>query len=118
MKRKILIAEDEFISAMFIKQALETAGHQVLKTVSKGEIAIEEALHEKPDVIIMDINLSGKIKGDEAVKKIYERYNIPVIFITGYTINKDNPEWEHLNVLAVFEKPLSMKKIIDLINEI
>lgn len=83
-KNSILIVEDESIVAMGIKQKLNRLGYDVCNLVSTGEDAIKKAKEEKPDLILMDIKLKGKIDGIDAAKKIGENYNIPIIYLTAY----------------------------------
>jgi two-component system, response regulator PdtaR len=53
--------------------------------VSSGEDAIEKAGKLKPDLVLMDIKLKGKMDGIEAAGKIKYLYNIPVIYLTAYS---------------------------------
>lgn len=82
-KKRILIVEDEFITAAALKMTLERLGFEVTGTVVSGELAILAAESLMPDLILMDINLKGKINGIQAAKIIQPAYNIPVIFLTG-----------------------------------
>ncbi len=84
-KIKILIAEDEFIIAMDIKKILEKLGYEVTSYVSKGVDVISKADIEKPDLILMDIMLSGSISGIEAAEIIKSRLNIPIVYLTALT---------------------------------
>ncbi len=91
-KIKILIVEDESIVAKDIQNSLKKLGYQVSAVVNSGDKAIKEAEENRPDLILMDIMLKGKISGIEAAKEIKERFALPVIFLTAYaddnTLNK------------------------------
>ena len=76
----ILIAEDDIIIAMDLEQILKSWKYNV-KIVSSGEEAVKEAFENKPDLILMDINLKG-MNGIEAARKI-KKLSIPIIFISG-----------------------------------
>jgi CheY-like chemotaxis protein len=68
---KILVVEDELIVAADIKhQLMNDSNRTVLDLVSKGEKAIEVAITERPDVILMDIVLGTKMNGLEAAREI------------------------------------------------
>ncbi len=84
-KIKIIIAEDEFIIAMDLKKILERLGYEVTSFVSKGVDVIEKAESEKPDIILMDIMLSGSISGIEAAAVIKRKFNIPIVYLTALT---------------------------------
>ncbi|HPL17343.1 MAG TPA: response regulator [Spirochaetota bacterium] len=82
-KQTILIVEDEAITALDVQNNLKSFGFEVIGIVSNGEAAIEKAESSRPDIILMDIVLSGKIDGIAASMAIKERFNIPVIYMTG-----------------------------------
>ena len=81
---RIMIVEDESIIGMSLQTKLKNLGYEVCELVATGEQAIKEVEQQKPDLVIMDIILAGKMDGIEAVKEIQSRYDIPVIFVTGY----------------------------------
>jgi len=87
-KVKVLVVEDESIVGIDLKQTLIKLNYQVLDVVRTGEDAIKRAIEKKPDVILMDIMLGGKITGIEAVHKIKEEIDIPVIYLTAYADEK------------------------------
>ena len=72
-KAKILIAEDEPIIGIDIQNTLQNKGYDVPAVIPSGEEAVRKAEELDPDLILMDITLSGKIDGIDAVKKIRER---------------------------------------------
>jgi len=84
MGSKILVVEDERITAEDIKSGLENAGYNVPALVSTGKDAVEKAEKLKPDQVLMDIKLKGKMDGIEAAGKIKLLYDIPVIYLTAY----------------------------------
>jgi two-component system, response regulator PdtaR len=79
-EKSILIAEDDVIVAMDLEQILKSWKYNV-KSISSGEEAVKEAFENKPDLILMDINLKG-MDGIEAARKI-RKLSIPIIFISG-----------------------------------
>lgn len=83
-KINVLVVEDESIVSKDIQHSLKKLGYNVVGAASTGEKAIELAGSEKPDVILMDIMLKGKMNGIEASDNIKEAYAIPVIFLTAY----------------------------------
>lgn len=82
-KIKIMIVEDEVLVAMNTKIQLSDLGFDICELVASGEDAVKNTEREKPDLVIMDIILNGKIDGIEAAKQIHSRYGIPIIFVTG-----------------------------------
>lgn len=78
---KILIVEDELIISKSIVLILEQEGY-TSAMVTSGEEALELIPVYMPDLILMDIGLSGKLDGVTTANIISHQYNVPVIFIT------------------------------------
>ena len=78
------MVEDEGIVSKDIQHSLKKLGYNVIGSSSTGEKAIELALELKPDIVLMDIMLKGKLTGIEAAEEIKEAINIPVIYLTAY----------------------------------
>ncbi len=113
---KLLLVEDEFLIAEFLQMNLESLGYQVCELVGTGEEAIELAEKEQPDIVLMDIHLSGEIDGIEAALEIHQRFQIPIIFMTGYFDEKTMAQARELNPLAYLVKPIMpehIKPVID-----
>lgn len=81
---RILVVEDESIVAMDIQDTLKHLGYTVPATAASGEEAIKKSVETHPDLVLMDINLQGKMDGVEAANQIFSRCNIPVIYLTAY----------------------------------
>lgn len=84
---KILITEDERIIAEDLKLTLQSFGHEVTAICASGEEAITKTRELLPDLILMDIQLKGKLSGIEAAH-ILKSSKIPVIFCTAYSDHK------------------------------
>lgn len=87
-EKQILVVEDEAITAMDIQRRLKSLGYQVPVIVCSGEEAIEKAKENKPDLVLMDINLYGGMNGIEAASKIHSFSDIPIIYLTAYSDNE------------------------------
>ncbi len=81
---KILIVEDEAIVAENIAGRLHQQGYDVVGIVDSGPEAIEQAANTQPDLILMDIMLKGESDGVAAAIEIYDRWRIPVIYMTAF----------------------------------
>lgn len=82
---KILVVEDERITAEDIKFGLQDAGFEVPAIIDSGEEAIKRTADLKPDLVLMDIKLKGEMDGIEAATQIRKHYDIPVIYLTAYS---------------------------------
>jgi len=81
---QILLVEDEKIVALEIQDRLKILGYSVSASVSTGEEAIDKAEKLRPDLVLMDIQLKGKINGTAAAEQIRTRFGIPIIYLTAY----------------------------------
>jgi PAS domain S-box-containing protein len=80
---KILIVEDEPLTADFMRASLAQLGYGVADIVSTAEEAIRTVEQHEPDLVLMDIHLQGDMDGVEAARQIHLGSDIPVIFVTG-----------------------------------
>ncbi|MBW4481815.1 MAG: EAL domain-containing protein [Tildeniella torsiva UHER 1998/13D] len=83
-KKTILVVEDEVVIAMDLQATLIDLGHQVPEIITSGEAAVQKALELHPDLVLMDIHLSGAVDGIAAAAAINEALDIPVIYLTAY----------------------------------
>ncbi len=81
---KILVVEDEALTALELQKKLVSWGYDVIDIVSSGEKALEKALALKPDLILMDILLKGNMTGIDAAREIKNKMEIPIIYLTAY----------------------------------
>ncbi|SDB19971.1 two component transcriptional regulator, LytTR family [Flavobacteriaceae bacterium MAR_2010_188] len=88
---KILIVEDEMIIGANISLQLSNLGYEVTGILPRGEDAIPQIKENRPDIVLLDIQLKGDYDGIETAEKIQEIGNIPIIFLTA------NSDEEHFN---------------------
>ncbi len=81
-KIKIGIVEDEAIIADSLCSILEKLGYQVCEPAANFKEGLEMIEKEKPDILLLDINLNGKKDGIDLAWKVKEDYDIPFIFLT------------------------------------
>lgn len=87
-KLKILIVEDNAIAALDIQLQLKLLSYEVPAIVFSGEEALKKISKIKPDLVLMDVQLKGKISGIETAQTIKKTFNLPVIFLTAYSEDK------------------------------
>lgn len=110
-KAKILIVEDQGIVAKDIENSLKKLGYTVPAIVSSGEKSIEATEEMKPDLVLMDIMLKGKMDGIEAANEIHEKYNIPVIFLTANADDKTVNDAKAAEPYGYIIKPFREKEL-------
>ena len=83
-RSRILVVEDDSIVLMELQDRLFSLGHDVAGVASYGEEAVEKAGEVRPDLVLMDIRLRGKMDGIKAAEEIRTRFDIPVVYLTAY----------------------------------
>ncbi len=81
---RVLVVEDEKIHLEDILITLEELEHECVGSTDDPMEALELAEQHRPDVVIQDINLNGKISGIQLAKKMMQLYKVPIIFATSY----------------------------------
>lgn len=80
---KILIAEDETIIRLDLRELLEKAGFEVVAEARDGEEAVELARAEQPELALLDVKMP-KLDGIEAARRIIDERPIPIVMVTAY----------------------------------
>ena len=80
---RILIAEDETIIRLDLRELLERAGFEICAEARDGEEAVELARSEQPDLALLDVNMP-RLDGIEAARRILEERPIPIVIVTAY----------------------------------
>jgi response regulator NasT len=80
---RILLAEDETIIRLDLREILERAGFEVCAEARDGEEAVELAMSAKPDLAILDVKMP-KLDGIDAARRILGERPIPIVILTAY----------------------------------
>ena len=81
----ILIVEDDAHSAFILKTILSQYGYEILPIAVDSTSALKQVDNKKPDLILMDITLPGQLDGIEVAKRIKQKWDIPIIYLTGHS---------------------------------
>ncbi len=117
--KRVLVVEDNENNMKLICLVLEKHGYEPIKAFS-GVEGVEKAIAEKPDLILMDIQLPD-INGMEAVKRIRmvdDMQEIPIIAITSYAMAGDREKILNVGCDGYFEKPIDPLTIVEKIVKI
>ena len=82
---RALIVEDETLIAEELRQRLSRLGFTVIAAVGSGEEGVAIAAREHPDLVLMDIRLSGKKDGIQAAREIREQVDVPIVYLTAHS---------------------------------
>ena len=102
---KVLIVEDEMIIGANISLQLSKLGYEVNGIVSRGEEALIHIKHNKPDIVLMDIQLKGDMDGIETAQRMQAEHDIPIIYLTANTDDKNFNRAKTTNPYAFISKP-------------
>lgn len=105
MADRILIVEDERITAADLEEVLKDLGYQVSAVVSSGEEAIREAEKNRPDLVLMDIRIKGEMDGTETARILRERFDVPVVYLTAHADRDTLDRAKHSRPLGYIVKP-------------
>ncbi len=118
MNEKILIVEDNPQNMRLMEMTLRSCRYTLLKAVD-GEKALDVATREKPDLIIMDINIP-KINGDEVTRRLRqmpEFSHTPIIALTAYAMKGDEEKFFEAGCDVYVSKPINTHELPKLIEE-
>ncbi len=111
IKTKILIVEDETIVALDMKRSITKMGFEVTNTVTNHDDAILSVSKNKPDFIIMDINLENSKDGIETAQSIQKVQNIPIIYLSAFSDDHTIERAVKTNPLVYLSKPFKSEEL-------
>lgn len=114
---KILIVEDEMIIAANISLQLSTLGYDVTGIIPRGEEALLHVKQNKPDMVLMDIQLKGELDGVDTARLMQQEYDIPVIYLTANADDTNFAKAKETHPYAFISKPfkkLDLQRAIEL----
>jgi len=113
MSKRILIVEDQEDNRTILRDVLSTVGYELIEALN-GEDGVKLAQSERPDLILMDIQLP-KMDGYEAtqqIKSIAELKTIPIIAVTSYALSGDEAKARAVGCDGYIAKPFSPRELL------
>jgi signal transduction histidine kinase len=108
---RILVVEDERIIALHLRQQLTKLGYDVPNAVSTGDHALRRVEESPPDLVLMDINLKGKLDGIATAAEIRRSCSVPIIFLTAYSEEHTLTRAAATNPQGYLLKPFSEREL-------
>jgi len=108
---KVLLVEDDRISAKAVEFDLLKLGHELIGIAESGDGALKLLESCRPDVVIMDFNLNGNLNGVEIAEIIIDRHDIPVVILTSYDPSVVFNENNETLVLGFVQKPPKLSEL-------
>jgi DNA-binding LytR/AlgR family response regulator len=115
---RILIVEDEMIIGANISLQLTSLGYEVSGIVPRGEEALVHIRQNKPDIVLLDIQLKGTLDGVQTAQLMQKDFDIPIIYLTANSDDVNFNRAKATNPHAFISKPfkkLDLKHAIELV---
>jgi two-component system KDP operon response regulator KdpE len=108
---RILVVDDEPKLVRLVKEVLTATGYAVMSTAS-GENAVQMAALEKPDLIVLDVVLSGQMDGYQVAHRVREFSDVPIIMLTARARESDLLHGFDSGADDYLTKPFSSKELV------
>lgn len=118
MSKRILVIEDTEDNRQIIRDLMTSAGYELIEAVD-GVEGVAAAEREKPDLILMDIQLPG-IDGYEATRRIRAIpavSKVPIIAVTSYALSGDEAKTREAGCDGYVAKPFSPRQLLAKVRE-
>lgn len=111
---RILYVEDNPANLFLVKRVARVGEHEVLNYIN-GEEALRYFDQDKPDLVLMDIQLAGELDGLEVVRRIRSAgHQIPIIAVTAYAMVGDRERCIEAGCDDYLAKPLPVPELVDI----
>lgn len=107
MQSRVLIVEDESIVALDLQRRLIRLGYEVPRVAASHDQTLRAVAETEPNIVLMDINISGAIDGIDTAKKI----DLPIIFLTAYSEEKTLQRAKESKPYGYLVKPFSEREL-------
>jgi two-component system, response regulator PdtaR len=112
--RRVVIAEDEAIIRLDLKEILEAEGYDVVGETGRGDEAVELVERVEPDLAILDVKMPG-IDGIEAARRITVRNKVAVLILTAFSQRNLIEDARDAGVVAYLVKPFQRAELVSAI---
>jgi two-component system, response regulator PdtaR len=114
---RVIIAEDEAIVRLDLKEILQSAGYQVVGETGRGDDAVRLAEETHPDLAILDVKMPG-LSGIQAAKEITANAQVAVIVLTAFSQRELIEEARDAGVAAYLVKPFRRDELLTAVDNV
>ena len=112
---KIMYVEDNPANISLLQRIARMGGHDVIN-YSNGEHALDNFAQDRPDLVLMDLQLEGRISGLEVVKLLRQRgFTTPIVAVTAYAMVGDRERCLEAGCDSYLSKPLPIAELVELV---
>jgi DNA-binding NarL/FixJ family response regulator len=112
MAAKVLIVEDDLLTALGMADVVTLAGHQVVGSARSVSEAIQKASAVRPDVAVFDIRLAGRRNGVEGASALKQMCGTEVVFVSSESDRSTLERAHALRPAAVLSKPCHPRDLL------
>ncbi len=114
---KIMYVEDNPANISLLQRIARMGGHQVIN-YTNGEVALNNFAQDDPDLVLMDLQLEGRITGLDVVKQLRERgFKTPIVAVTAYAMVGDRERCIEAGCNSYLSKPLPVAELVELVRD-
>ncbi len=114
---RVVIAEDEAIIRLDLKEILTSAGYEVVGESGRGDEAVEMVAEHEPDLVILDIKMPG-LDGLQAAREITSRHQVAVMLLTAFSQRDLIEEARDAGVSAYLVKPFQARELLPAVADV
>jgi two-component system, response regulator PdtaR len=114
---RVVIAEDEAIIRLDLKEILTTAGYDVVGESGRGDEAVQMVAEHEPDLVILDIKMPG-LDGLQAAREITSRHQVAVMLLTAFSQRDLIEEARDAGVSAYLVKPFQARELLPAVADV
>ena len=107
---RVVLADDEAVIRMGLKQLISSLGHQVVATAANGDEALEATLRLKPDILLLDIKMPAK-DGITIAETLATEMPLPIIMLTAFSDRSLIERAANASVMGYLVKPIHESKL-------
>ena len=111
MPARLLIVEDEQITAEDLRDIVTELGYTVTSVVASGADAIATVAQDPPDLALMDIRIKGNMDGTQTAQILRERFNVPVVYLTAHADRETLERAKIAEPLGYITKPFQQGEL-------
>lgn len=114
---RILYVEDNPANLSLMQRIARMGGHEVI-AYTEGEAALDHFEHDNPDLILLDVQLAGRLSGVDVVQRLRTRgITTPVIAVTAYAMVGDRERFLSAGFDDYLSKPLPVAELVEMVQK-
>jgi len=114
---RILLAENERVIASQTTRLLRDWGHEITYCGHDGHKVLAAVAHHPPDLILTGFRLKGSMKGIELVSRLWARWDIPVVLVSGVAVEEVPAAWRDRAGLYFLSKPFISSQLHSILQQ-